>query len=119
MTNQVANTNTANTMLLSTYSTQPVIASGFGTSPTLKGVTPNCFAVTVGSGGAASGTLTLPATPNGWMVLANDVTAGSSLFLQQTASSTTSVTVTGYGITTGLAANMSAGDVIVMTCIPY
>jgi len=39
--------------------------------------------------------------------------------LQQTASTTTSVTMTGYGITTGLATNMSAGDVIVMTCTAY
>jgi len=119
MTNQVANTNTPNTVLLNTFASQPVIASGFGTAPTIKGATPNCFAVTVGSGGAANGTITLPTAPNGWMCLANDVTNGSALFLQQTASTTTSVTVTGYGITTGLAANMSAGDVIVMTCIPY
>ena len=119
MTNQVAFTNTTNTVPVNTFSTQPVIASGFGTSPTIKGVSPNCFAVTVGSGGAASGTLTLPPAPNGWMCIANDVTSGSSLFLQQTASSTTSVTMTGYGITTGLATNMSAGDVIVMTCIAY
>ena len=119
MTNQVAFTNTPNTTPVNTFATQPIIASGFGTAPSIKGVSTNCFAVTVGSGGAASGTLTLPAAPNGWMCLANDVTNGSALFLQQTASSTTSVTVTGYGITTGLAANMSAGDVIVMTCIPY
>jgi len=119
MTNQVAFTNTNNTVPVTTFSTQPVIASGFGTSPTIKGVSPNCFAVTVGSGGAASGTLTLPPAPNGWMCIGNDVTNGSGLFLQQTLSTTTSVTVTGYGITTGLAANMSAGDVIVMTCIPY
>jgi len=119
MTNQVANTNTPNTVLLNTFASQPVIASGFGTAPTIKGATPNCFAVTVGSGGAANGTITLPTAPNGWMCIANDVTNGSALFLQQTASSTTSVTVTGYGITTGLAANMSAGDTIVMTCIPY
>ena len=119
MTNQVANTSTPNTVPLNTFAQQPVIASGFGTAPTIKGLTPSCFAVTVGSGGAASGTLTLPAAPNGWLCTANDVTNGSSLFLQQTASSTTSVTMTGYGITTGLAANMSAGDVIVMTCTPY
>ena len=119
MTNQVANTNTPNTVFLSTFSAQPVIASGFGTSPTIKGVTPNCFAVTVGTGGAANGTITLPAAPNGWMCLANDVTNGSGLFLQQTASTTTSVTMSGFSITSGLAANMSAGDVIVMTCTPY
>jgi len=119
MTNAVANTNTPNTVLLNTFASQPVIASGFGTAPTIKGATPNCFAVIVGSGGAANGTITLPSATNGWMCIANDVTNGSSLFLQQTASTTTSVTVTGYGITTGLAANMSAGDVIVMTCIPY
>jgi len=119
MTNQVANTSTPNTVPLNTFAQQPVIASGFGTAPTIKGLTPSCFAVTVGSGGAASGTLTLPAATNGWLCTANDVTNGSNLFLQQTASTTTSVTMTGYGITTGLAANMSAGDVIVMTCTPY
>ena len=119
MTNQVAFTNTSNTIPVTTFSGQPVISSGFGTSPTIKGVSPNCFAVTVGSGGAASGTLTLPPAPNGWMCTANDITGGTTLFCQQTASSTTSVTITSFSITTGLAANMSAGDVVLMTCIPY
>jgi hypothetical protein len=119
MTNQVAFTNTPNTVALGTFAAQPIIASGFGTAPKITGATPNCFAVTVGSGGAASGTLTLPQAPNGWMCTANDVTGGTTLFLQQTASTSTSVTVTSFSITTGAAANMSAGDVILLTCTPY
>ena len=100
-------------------SVNPVIASGFGTSPTITGTNTAAFKVVVGTGGAAGGTITLPTASNGWVVQAFDVTAGTSLFLQQTGSTTTSITVTSFGITTGLAANMSAGDVILFMAMAY
>ena len=100
-------------------STVPTIASGFGTSPTITGVNTAAFKVVIGTGGAAGGTITLPAAANGWVVQAFDVTAGTTLFLQQTGSTTTSFTVTSFSITTGLAANMSAGDVILFMAMAY
>lgn len=99
--------------------TAPVIASGFGISPVITANNTSAFKVVVGAGGAANGVLTFPAAPNGWVVYANDITAANSLFLQQTAVSATSVTITSYSITTGLAANMTAGDVLVFTAYPF
>ena len=100
-------------------STLPIIASGFGTSPTITASNTLCFKVVVGTGGAASGTITFPTAPNGWMVEGNDVTGGTTLFLQQTAGTATSATLTSYSITTGLAANMTAGDVILIIAHAY
>ena len=99
--------------------TLPTISSGFGTSPTITASNTFCFKIVVGTGGAASGTITLPTAPNGWMAFAADVTNGSTLFLQLTGSTATSVTFTSYSVTTGLAANMSAGDVVLVNCIAY
>jgi hypothetical protein len=100
-------------------SVNPVIASGFGTSPTIVGTNTAAFKVTIGTGGAAGGSITLPTAANGWVVQAFDVTAGTSLFLQQTGSTTTSVSVTSFSITTGLPANMTAGDVILFMAMAY
>jgi len=99
--------------------TLPTISSGFGTGPTVLANNTFCFKVTVGTGGAANGTISLPTAPNGWLSFAADVTNGNSLFLQLTASTATSVTFTSYSVTTGAAANMSAGDVVLINCIAY
>ena len=99
--------------------TLPTISSGFGTSPTVTASNTFCFKVVVGTGGAANGTISLPTAPNGWLAFAADVTSGSSLFLQLTGSTATSVTFTSYSVTTGAAANMSAGDVVLVNCIAY
>ena len=106
-----------NNLVVST--TLPTVSSGFGTSPTVLANNTFCFKVTVGTGGAANGTISLPTAPNGWLAFAADVTSGSSLFLQLTGSTATSVTFTSYSVTTGLAANMSAGDVVLVNCIAY
>ena len=99
--------------------TLPTISSGFGTSPTILANSTFCFKIVVGTGGAASGTITLPTAPNGWLAFAADVTSGSTLFLQLTGSTATSVTFTSYSVTTGAAANMSAGDVVLINAIAY
>jgi len=106
-----------NNLVVST--TLPTVSSGFGTSPTVLANNTFCFKVTVGTGGAANGTISLPTAPNGWLAFAADVTSGSSLFLQLTGSTATSVTFTSYSVTTGAAANMSAGDVVLINCIAY
>ena len=100
-------------------SVNPTIASGFGTSPTITGTNTAAFKVVVGTGGAAGGTITFPAASNGWVCQAFDVTAGTTLFLQQTGSTTTSISVTSFSITSGLAANMTAGDVILFMAMAY
>jgi hypothetical protein len=100
-------------------STLPTVSSGFGTSPTITASNTFCFKIVVGTGGAANGTITLPTAPNGWLGFAADVTNGNSLFLQLTGSTATSVTFTSYSVTTGAAANMSAGDVVLINCIAY
>jgi hypothetical protein len=100
-------------------STLPTISSGFGTSPAITASNTFCFKIVVGTGGAANGTITLPTAPNGWLSFAADVTNGNSLFLQLTGSTATSVTFTSYSVTTGAAANMSAGDVVLINCIAY
>ena len=99
--------------------TLPTVSSGFGTGPTILANSTFCFKIVVGTGGAASGTITLPTAPNGWLAFAADVTSGSTLFLQLTGSTATSVTFTSYSVTTGAAANMSAGDVVLVNCIAY
>jgi hypothetical protein len=100
-------------------STLPTIGSGFGTGPTITASSTFVFKVVVGTGGAANGSITLPTAPNGWLAFAADVTSGSTLFLQLTASSATSVTFTSYSVTTGAAANMSAGDIVLVNAIAY
>ena len=99
--------------------TLPTISSGFGTGPTILANSTFCFKIVVGTGGAANGTITLPTAPNGWLAFAADVTNGSTLFLQLTGSTATSVTFTSYSVTTGAAANMTAGDVVLVNCIAY
>jgi hypothetical protein len=99
--------------------TLPTISSGFGTGPTITASSTFVFKIVVGTGGAANGVITLPTAPNGWLGFAADVTSGTALFLQLTGSTATSVTFTSYSITTGLAANMTAGDVILVNAVAY
>lgn len=97
----------------------PTISAGFGTSPTITAISTFAFKIVVGTGGAASGTISLPAAPNGWMGFAADVTNGNTLFLQLTGSTSTSLTYTSYSVTTGAPASMSAGDVVLVNAIAY
>ena len=105
--------------VIATSASLPTIGSGFGTSPTISASNTMAFKIVVGTGGAASGSITLPTAVNGWFAFATDVTNGSTLFLQLTASSATSVTFTSYSVTTGAAANMSAGDIVLVNCFAY
>ena len=100
-------------------STLPTVSSGFGTGPVVTATNTLVFKIVVGTGGAASGTITFPTATNGWVAFAADVTNGTTLFLQLTASTTTSVTFTSYSVTTGAASNMAAGDVILVNAFAY
>ena len=99
--------------------TNPTIVSGFGTSPAIVGANTFGFKVTVGSGGAASGVVGLPTAPNGWIVTGWDITNATGIYIQQTAVSATSATLAGFSMTTGLASNFGAGDVLILTASPY
>ena len=100
-------------------STLPTIGSGFGTGPVITASNTMAFRIVVGTGGAANGVINFPTAPNGWIVHVADITSGATIFLQQTASTTTSATLVSYGMTTGLPANMSAGDVLLITAFAY
>lgn len=90
----------------------PTIASGFGTSPAIlsSNGTAN-FRVNVGTGGSAtSGVITLPAATNGWNCQVVDFS--TNIVTRETASSTTSVTVTA-------ASAWSASDTLIFNCGAY
>ena len=104
---------------ISTSTQLPTIVSGFGTSPTITASNTMGFKIVIGTGGASGGVIGLPTAVNGWVCYASDVTNGSNVFVQQTASTSTSVTLAAFGNTTGTTANMSAGDVLLIICIAY
>jgi hypothetical protein len=99
--------------------TAPTVSSGFGTSPSIVANNGSCaFQVNVGTGGtASSGVIGLPTASNGWACNAADVTtASTSVFLtRQTASSTTTATLTNYN-TAGAATAWVASDKLNVQC---
>ncbi len=100
-------------------STAPTIASGFGTSPSITANNTAAFRVTVGSAPGSTGVLTLPTATNGWACQASNITTNATLTVSQSAVSTTSVTLTSYSRTTGIAASFTASDVIAIMCLAY
>ncbi len=100
--------------------TAPTLASGGCTTPTA--VTANgtmYFSVGVGTGCSGSQPLvfTLPSATNGWNCYArNSTNAASSAPAQSSGVSTTSVTITNYARTTGVAAAWTDSDVVVVSC---
>lgn len=103
--------------------TAPTLASGGCTTPTA--VTSNgTAAFSVGVGTSCSGSqplvFTLPAAATGWQCHARNATnAATSVAAQSSAVSTTSVTITNYARTTGLAAAWTDSDVVVVSCMGY
>lgn len=105
---------------LAASSTAPTIASGGCTSPA---VTWNngtaAFKLTLGSSctGVKTITLTLPAATNGWVCTANDVTTPASNVVAEHSSNTTTVVLGNYARTTGLAADFTAAEVVLVSCL--
>lgn len=99
-------------------STAPTIASGFNTaSYSISATTTAAFQVTVGtSTGTSTGVLTMPAATTGWACSVADITTPASSMVQQTGSTTTSVTVTNYVRTTGVAGNFTNSDKLNFVC---
>lgn len=102
--------------------TAPSAPSACGSSPSVSASNGTlAFNVTVGTGGAVSScTVTMPAAAAGWNCSVVDITTQSTnIFLQkQTASTTTSVTVTNYN-TAGAATVFTASDVLRLVCAAY
>lgn len=92
--------------------TAPTISSGFGTSPSVSGNNGTAaFEINVGTGGTAtSGVIGLPTATTGWNCYVNDIT--TNVATRQTASSTTSATVTA-------ASAWTASDKLRVSCFAY
>jgi hypothetical protein len=101
-----------------TSPTAPTISSGFGTTPTIASQNgTSSFSVNVGTGGTAtSGVITLPTAVNGWSCFASDVGATPTGRTEPTAMTTTSVTLTNFSRTTGLAVAWTASEIIQVSC---
>lgn len=101
--------------------TAPTIASGFGTTPTIpfsNGAI--SFEVNVGTGGiATSGVITMPAAANGWTCKCMNETSAATTYPDVTAMTTTSITITNFSRTTGLATAWAASEIFTCMCIPY
>lgn len=104
--------------------TAPTLASGGCTTPgaiTANGTAAFTLA-SVGTGCSGSQPLvfTLPAATTGWLCWARNVSNGASSAPRQSgAVSTTSMTITNYAATTGLAAAWTDADVVVVGCHGY
>ena len=95
--------------------TAPSIASGFGTSPSISSNNGTAaFTLTIGTSttGITTGTITMPAATTGWVCSCQNVTNPASFIVGQTGGSTTTITLTNYSRTTGLATDFTASDVI-------
>lgn len=103
----------------------PTISSGFGTSPSVSGSNGSAtFRVNVGTGGTATnGVIAMNATATtGWNCAVNNLTASAGHRAdntQQTASSTTTVTIENQTKSTGAAVAWTASDSIVLTCTAF
>jgi len=97
--------------------TAPTISSGFGTLPSIvKSNGTAVFTVNVGTGGTATtGVVAFPAASNGWACTVRDLTSNSSFVTDQTATTTTTVSVQNYSRTTGLPIAWTASDVILFS----
>lgn len=106
--------------VLTISDTAPTIASGFGTNPSIASSNGTAaFTVNVGTGGSAqTGVITLPASSNGWVVHAENLSTRSSTVFQtkQTASTTTSVTIGSFDAA-GAASAWVASDILAITAM--
>lgn len=101
-------------------STAPV-ATTFCTSPSIPANNGTAaFTINVGTGCATSvGTITMPAATTGWVCNFQNVTSPATSTIGQTGGTTTTVTVTNYVRTTGVAGNWTNSDVIRAMCSAY
>lgn len=110
-----------NTLLIS--ASAPTISAGFcGTNPSISASNgTGAFDIIVGTAacGGAVGTLGMPAARTAWVCNFANVTNPDSNVVAQTGGAASSVTLTNYARTTGLAANFTANDHIRASCSAY
>lgn len=105
-----------------TVATAPSIASGFGSSPSIVASNGTAaFTVNVGTGGAASsGVITMPTATTGWLCVATPSGAPQAAAVTYSApTSTTSITLTNYTLTTGIGLAWTASLVLEVHCAGY
>lgn len=107
----VGNTSMVNTSpTATTFCTTPVVTAN-GTA---------AFQVNVGTACATStATITLPAATTAWVADCHNVTVPASNVVEQTGGTTTTITLTNYARTTGLASNWTDGHVIRCKAMAY
>jgi hypothetical protein len=78
---------------------------------------PASFTINVGTAPLTACTVTLPAATAGWVCHATDITTNSAniFYQKQTASGTTSATITNFG-TAATAQNFTANDILSVSC---
>lgn len=99
----------------------PTISSGFGTSPSIVNSNGTiAFTINVGTGGtASSGVIGLSTATVGWNCFASDQSTPGTNVTKQTATATTTATLTNYNSTTGIAAAWTASDILKVSCFAY
>ena len=100
--------------------TAPTITGHFNTSgDSISSPTSTAgFTVTVGTGAAGNtGTIGLPTATTGWNCFAANMNRGA--YIQQTATSTSSCTLTNYGTTVGTPVNWTNSDVLHVSAFAY
>lgn len=103
-------------------STAPTIQSGFGTSPSvISSNGSSTYQINVGAGGtASSGVVTMPTATTGWNCNVDPVSAPQAAATMYSVPTTaSSVTITNYTQSTGVALAWPASMVIAVSCIGY
>lgn len=120
-TAQVAQLTNLNNGVMFFNGTAPTISSGFGTSPSVVNSNGTvAFTINVGTGGtASSGVIGLSAATTGWNCFASDQSTPGTNVTKQTATATTTATLTNYNSTTGVAAAWTASDILKVSCFAY
>ena len=111
-----------NSTQLAFGSAAPTISSGFcATAPSISANNGTAaFDINVGTSCSGSiGTLGMPTATTGWSCSFADVTTPASYVISQTGGSASTVTLTAYARTTGVASNFTASDHIRAECVGY
>jgi hypothetical protein len=102
-------------------STNPTIASGFGTGPTCSPCNNTAaFRVTVGSGANGGiGSITMPAAANGWACSVTTLGTNPSCLSRATTSGTSTVNFVEITQGTGAACNLAVGEILYFQCAAF
>jgi hypothetical protein len=111
---------TGTASIVYTQGPAPTIVSGFGVGASIVSNS-GCYAFTVniGTGGVASnGVVGCPTANNSWNCGVHDITTPATNLTDETAIGASSITVTNFVRTTGVAGPWTASDQLVFNCSP-